>query len=137
MPVISVIAVTLRVPSDSARHLDDQVDGRRDLLADGAFRDVQVRHRHHRVEAVQRVARAVGVDRRQAAVVARVHRLQHVERFVAADLADDDAIGPHAERVDDQIAAAGPRPCLRCSAAASRAARRGAAAASVPPRPRS
>ena len=39
-----------------ARHLDDQVDGRRDLLPDRPFRDVQVRHRHHRVETVQGVA---------------------------------------------------------------------------------
>ena len=56
------------------------------------------------VSAVQRVARAVRVDGRQAAVVAGVHGLQHVERLFAADLADDDAVGPHAEGVDDQIA---------------------------------
>ena len=35
MPVISEMAVTLRVPSRHARHLHDEVDGRRDLLADG------------------------------------------------------------------------------------------------------
>ena len=35
--------------------------------------------------------------------MARVHRLQHVERFLAADLADDDAIGPHTQRVDQQL----------------------------------
>ena len=39
----------------------------------------------------------VGVDRRQRAVVARVHRLEHVQRLGAADLADDDAVGPHAQ----------------------------------------
>ena len=33
-----------------------------------------------------------------------VHRLQHVERFFAADLADDDAIGPHTQGVDQQLA---------------------------------
>ena len=87
-----------------ARDLDDQVDGRGDLLAHGALRQLQAGHRHHRVEAVERVARAVGVDRRQAAVVAGVHGLQHVQRLGAADLADDDAIGPHAQRVDDQVA---------------------------------
>ena len=48
-----------------ARDLDDELDGRRNLLADGPVRDVQVGHRDHRVEAVQRVARAVGVDRRR------------------------------------------------------------------------
>ena len=41
---------------------------------------------------------------RQRAVVARVHRLEHVERLGAADLADDDAVGPHAQRVADQLA---------------------------------
>ena len=41
---------------------------------------------------------------RQRAVVARVHRLQHVEGLAAAALADDDAVGPHAQRVLDQVA---------------------------------
>ena len=86
-----------------ARDLHDDVDGRGDLLAHGAVGDVQVRHRDHRVETIQRVARAVGVDRRQAAVVAGVHRLEHVQRFLAADLADDDAVGTHTEGVDHQL----------------------------------
>jgi hypothetical protein len=54
----------------------------------------------------QRVARRVGVHGRQRPVVAGVHRLEHVERFLAADLADDDAVGPHAQRVDDELALA-------------------------------
>ena len=33
-----------------------------------------------------------------------VHRLQHVERFRAAHLADDDAVGAHPQRVVDQVA---------------------------------
>ena len=49
---------------------------------------------------------AVGVDGRQAAVVAGVHGLQHVERLFAADLADDDAVGPHTQGVDHEIALA-------------------------------
>ena len=49
---------------------------------------------------------AVGVHGRQRAVVARVHRLQHVERFLAADLADDDAVGAHAEGVHHELALA-------------------------------
>ena len=35
--------------------------------------------------------------------MARVHGLQHVERFFAADLADDDAVGAHTQRVDDEL----------------------------------
>ena len=52
----------------------------------------------------ERVARRVGVDGRQRAVVAGVHRLQHVERLGAAHFADDDAIGPHAQAVAHQVA---------------------------------
>ena len=104
MPVISVMAVTLRVPSDmrstwTTRLIADAICWR--IARSG---HVEVGHRHHRVEAVQRVARAVGVDGRQAAVVAGVHGLQHVERLVAADLADDDAVRPHAQRVDRRAA---------------------------------
>ena len=36
--------------------------------------------------------------------MARVHRLEHVERFAAAALADDDAVGAHAEGVLHEIA---------------------------------
>ena len=35
--------------------------------------------------------------------MAGVHRLEHVERFLAADLADHDAIGPHTQGVDHQL----------------------------------
>ena len=48
------------------------------------------------------------MDRAHAAVVAGVHGLQHVERFGAAHLADDDAVGPHAQRVDHQVARRDP-----------------------------
>ena len=46
----------------------------------------------------------VGVDRGHRPVVAGVHRLEHVERLAGADLADDDPVGPHAQRVLDQVA---------------------------------
>ena len=45
------------------------------------------------------VARRVGVQRGHRAVVAGVHGLQHVERFGAAALADDDPVGPHTQGV--------------------------------------
>ena len=47
---------------------------------------------------------AVGVAGRHRAVVAGVHGLQHVERLAAAALADDDAVGPHAQGVAHQLA---------------------------------
>src|SRR6476661_1326962 len=43
------------------------------------------------------VARRVGVNRREGAVVAGVHGLEHVEGFAAADLADHNAVRPHTQ----------------------------------------
>ena len=40
----------------------------------------------------------------ERALVAGVHGLEHVERLGAADLAHDDAVGPHAQRVADELA---------------------------------
>jgi pilus assembly protein CpaF len=48
--------------------------------------------------------RPVGVDGGHRALMARIHRLQHVEGFLAAALAEDDAIGAHAKRVLDEVA---------------------------------
>ena len=83
---------------------------------------IEVGHRDHRVEPVERVARRVGVDRRQAAVVAGVHGLQHVQRLFAADFADDDAVGPHAQGVAHQVAAGvtAPLPSMFAGRVSSR-----------------
>jgi hypothetical protein len=43
------------------------------------------------------------VNRRQRTVVTGVHRLKHVDRFGAANLADDYAIWTHTECVLDEI----------------------------------
>jgi hypothetical protein len=43
------------------------------------------------------------VDGGHGAVVAGVHGLEHVQRFTAAALADDDAVGPHAETVLHEV----------------------------------
>src|SRR5687768_17499035 len=83
------LALAARQPGD----VDHQVDGRRHLLADGDDGEIQPRHRHHVFDAADGVARVVRVDRRHRAVVARVHRLQDVQRFGPAHLAEDDAVG--------------------------------------------
>ena len=44
------------------------------------------------------------MQRGHGAAVAGVHGLEHVERFGAPRLADDDAVRPHAKRVDHQLA---------------------------------
>ena len=84
--------------------MDDQVHRRGDLLADGARGQLEARHEHHRLEARNDVARRVGVDGRERAVVAGVHRLEHVQRLAAAAFADDDAVRAHAQRVADEVA---------------------------------
>ena len=72
--------------------LDDQVDRAVDLVADRRERDLDVAHRGQRLQPGQRVVGVVGVHRGQRALVAGVHRLQHVQRLAAADLADDDPV---------------------------------------------
>src|ERR1041385_5560771 len=39
----------------------------------------------------------------QRAIVTGVHGLQHVQRFLRTDFADDDAVGTHTEAVDDKL----------------------------------
>ena len=135
MPVISVMCRHLPRAVGHARKLNQHVHAPRRSAAGRRVRDIQVRHRHHRLQPIERVPRAVGVNRRQAAVVARVHRLQHVERFFPADLADDDAVRPHAQGVDAPAVAGVTAPwpsmlggrvsrrttwrCCSCSSAAS------------------
>ena len=86
-----------------ARLLHDELNGRRNLLPHGFLRQVGRAHRDHRLDTGQRVARRVGVHGGQRSVVTGVHRLQHVEGFLAADLADHDAIRPHTQGVDHEL----------------------------------
>ena len=88
---------------------------------------IAARHRDH-VEAGQRIARGVGVDRAHGAVMAGVHGLQHVDGLAAADLTEDDAVGPHTKGVLPRWRMViGPPP--RYWRSGSRAARRAAAGA--------
>ena len=104
IPVISVTWVIRRLPSRWRLIWMMRWIGALDLLAHRLGRQLEARHRHHVLEAGQRVARGVGVDGAHRAVVAGVHRLQHVDGFLAADLAEDDPVGAHAQRVLDEVA---------------------------------
>ncbi len=84
--------------------LHQQVHGAGDLLPDRDQLHVGAGQRHHHLQARNRVARAVGVDRGERSVVAGVHGLQHVERFLAADFAHHDAVRAHTQAVDQQLA---------------------------------
>ncbi len=75
-----------------------------DLFTDRLHGDVDAGHQHHGLEAGQGVSGSVGVERRERTVVSGVHGLEHVEGLATAHLADDDAIGPHAQGVAHEIA---------------------------------
>src|SRR5690606_36943262 len=83
--------------------LHHDVECRGDLPLNRDDRQVD-RHQHQHFQPLEHVLGAVGVDGRHRAVVPGVHRLEHVERLRPAALADENAVGPHAERVLHQVA---------------------------------
>ena len=85
------------------RDLNDYVDRRSNLPADGAVRNVQAGHGDHGFQAADSVARGVRVNGGERSIVTGVHGLQHVERFFAANLTNDDAVGAHTQTVDEQL----------------------------------
>ena len=104
MPTTSVMCVILREPSRRREawmmtSIEPVIISRM-VLGGSAI----AAHHDHRFETAEGLARAVGVQRAHRAVVARVHGLQQVERLRSAHLADDDALGPHAQAVLDEIA---------------------------------
>src|SRR5690242_14776183 len=86
-----------------AADLHDHVDCRGDMTPNRDIRNVEAAHRDHRLEAAQSVPRSVRVNRRERTVVARIHGLEHVQRFFATNLTDDDAVGTHTQRVDNEL----------------------------------
>ena len=91
-------------PIVEAGTVHHDIDGAGQLLADDLIGYVLRGHHDHGFEARESVARGIGVNRGHGAIVAGVHGLKHVERFGAARLAHDDAVGAHAEGVDHQVA---------------------------------
>jgi hypothetical protein len=85
-------------------HVHHHVDRRRDLRANVRDRQLDVGHQGHRLEPPQQMSGRVRVRRGQRPVVPGVHRLQHVERLTASDLADDDPVRPHPQRVANEVA---------------------------------
>src|SRR5579862_3669523 len=83
--------------------MNDQVEGRGDLLPDRAQRQVDACSEHQHLEARKRVARVVRMNGGKRSFMPGIHRLEHVERLGAANLADDDPVGPHAQRVANQL----------------------------------
>ena len=81
-----------------ARGADDDVHRARHLRPHRAHGQVDAGEEAERLEAPERVRGRVGVGGGERAAVAGVHRLQEVEALAATDFADDDAIGPQAQR---------------------------------------
>ena len=79
------------------------VDRAGDVLVHGGQWPVADLLQHQRGEAVERVERAVGVHGAQRTVVPGVERLQQVHRLGAADLADHQPVGAHAQRGAQQV----------------------------------
>ena len=75
-----------------------------DLLPDGSLGQLDPAHHHHGLETAEQLARGVGVHRGHRTGVTGVHGLEHVERLRATALTDDDAVGPHTQRVADEVA---------------------------------
>ena len=84
--------------------VDDEVHRRSDLLPDRPQRQLVAGHQDHRLDAREHVARRVCVARGERSVVARVHRLEHVQGLASSALADDDAVRAHVQGVADQQA---------------------------------
>ena len=96
------------------------VDAAADLFTHGLERKIDPGHERHRLDAHERVTRAVRMRRRERAAMAGVHRLEHVERFAATDLSDYDSVRSHPQRGAQQrphVDRAGPlnagRTCLQ------------------------
>src|SRR5207244_6476722 len=91
-------------PVRHSRYLNNEVNRRGDLFADGPDREVETCHQDHVLDTGKSVSGGVSVDGANGAFVTGVHRLHHVEGFRAADLADDYPVGAHTQGVPKQVA---------------------------------
>jgi hypothetical protein len=87
-----------------AFYLHNDIQGSDDLSSNRPRRQIYLSHLHHVFDTGQGVASAVSMHRGDRAVMAGVHRLQHVKCFSAAHLAYDDPIRTHAQGIPHQIA---------------------------------
>ena len=86
------------IPRDVQQHLD----GRGELTVQR--RPVETAERAQRLQPGGNFGGAVGVHRARAPVVAGVQRCQQIDHLGAPDLADHDAVGPHPQRLPDELA---------------------------------
>ncbi len=90
-------------PVAAPRHVDDGVDRSADVPADRRRRELAATG-EEQLESRERVGGRSGVERRQCAIVPGGERLEERGGLARrADLADDDPVGPHPERVRDEV----------------------------------
>ena len=65
-------------------------------------RQIEPGHADHVLQARNGIAWVVGVNGGQRTFVAGIHRLHHIHRFRAADLANHDPVRPHPQGVANQ-----------------------------------
>ncbi len=83
--------------------VDDEVDGLGDQAPHRELRQSGVGLRHVVGETVQHDVGRVGMDRRQRSALAHRGDVEHVERLVLDELADDDAVGVEPARELDEL----------------------------------
>src|SRR6185436_16216396 len=83
--------------------LTDHIHRTRNLLTNGAYREIHPGHQTHGFHACERVAWRIGMRGSHGTIVTRVHGLQHVQRFTAAAFSNDNAFGTHTQRVNHEV----------------------------------
>src|SRR4029453_5004636 len=58
--------------------VDNDINGRADVMPQKPRWDIEAGHRHHRLNPDQGISGTIGVDGRQRAIVPGIHRLQHI-----------------------------------------------------------
>ena len=120
-PGTATISLTRRTPALSMPRWTTRSTELATVGYDEPGRDVLARQQRQGAQLHQRLARAVGVERRHARQPG-VERQQQVEALGRPDLADDDPGRPHPQRLAHEVAQRRPRRSPRARPAASASA---------------
>ena len=91
-------------PIRQTRRLDDHMQRTTDDLVQRIRWELSTSHGDHGHETLQRIFGRVCVKRAHRPFMTGVHRLQHIERFSTADLADHNSVRAHSQCVLHQVA---------------------------------
>ncbi|MNW61951.1 hypothetical protein D3C74_400480 [compost metagenome] len=88
------------------------INRRANLLPDDRHRQIGSTE-YHRFQTADHIPGTVRMPRAEAAVMAGIHRLKHIEAFRAPNLAHHNAVRPHPQRGTDQITDTDLPPAFR------------------------